>query len=597
MTRILVCLDREERVENPRYPTEPILQAGGPGSGWPAPYLVATGQSGHAVVGMDIGNRFSRVAAVENEQIVPLLDAPLPSLACLTPSGHISVGYPPSNKTEGMIHHFRNLVGTEWYVESQDGFYTAQMLTEILIKRLSQMATARLDRPVSKAVLTTPASYTSLQRKMLLEAAEAAGLDVLQLINEPTAAAFAYCWENPDLEGNILVYNIGAGTFAASVMNFRNGILEVRCTIGNDDCSWNSFVDALVVWMIERFNKESEFTLELTPNTVLRMLTAAQQAIDDLHTAGHANIRLTNLDVAKSSIEARVAGYFQATISLKEYLELIEPTIVNSLAVVKDTIYKSGLAQGDIEHTLVVGDHRNLVPFWSRFYDLLPGSSVNLLNSALYPVRGAALQAALLSHSIRSFVVWDVLTEPVYEEKDGNYKEVIQRGTPLPFTAYSKCESPDATVNVHITQHSCQVPQPASLAELTINNCPPTTAGETKVEVQLIVNANGIIEYQARHIGLSAPLPITVMDGQPMPGVRRWNDPAPITSYDESRLNRLARILNMAPLTVLNVLRSRGYSLDEIKGGRAIEQMLRRLKHEKLARGTSEDRPENREAS
>lgn len=592
MTRILVCIDKEERVENPRYPTEPILQAGGPGSGLPAPYLVATGQSGHAVVGMDIGNRYSRIAAVANEQVVPLLDAPLPSLACITPSGHITVGYPPSDKSTGMIHHFRRLVGTEWYVESQDGFYTAQMLTETLIKRLCQMATARLERPISKAVLTTPVTYTSLQRKMLLEAAEAAGIDVLQLINEPTAAAFAYYWENPDLEGNILVYQIGAGTFAASVMSFRNGILEVRSTIGDDAYSWNSFVDALVVWMIERFNSESGFTLDLTSETILKMLTAAEQAIDDLHTAGHANIRLTNLDVVKSSIESRVAGFLQANISLKEYLELIEPTITASLAIVSEVIEKSGIATGEIEQTLVVGDHRNLVPFWSKFYDLLAGSSVNLLNSALYPVRGAALQAALLSHSLRSFVVWDVLTEPVYEEREGAYKEVIPRGTPLPFTGYSKCESPDATVNMHVTQHSCQLTQPASLAELTINNCPPTTVGETKVEVQFMVNANGIIEYQARHIGLSAPLPITVMDGQPMPGVRRWNDPAPISSYDESRLNRLARILNMAPLTVLNVLRSRGYTLEEIKDGRAIEQMLLSLKRSKVAR----DRPDNKKS-
>ncbi len=580
MTRILVCLDKEERVENPRYPTEPVLQAGGPGSGWPAPYLVATGQSGHAVVGIDVGNRYSRIAALENDEIVLLTDAPIPSIACRTPSGHISVGYSPSNKTMGVIHHFRRLVATEWYVEAQDGFFSANALTEILIKRLSQLATARLDRPVSKAVLTTPATYTSAQRKLLLKAAEAAGLDVLQLINEPTAAAFAYYYENPDLVGNVLVYQIGAGSFAASVMSFHNGLLEVKNSIGDDNYSWSSFVDALVVWMIEKFNNESEFALDVTPNTALKLLAAAEQAIDDLHTAGHANIRVTNLDVVRSGIESKDAGYFQTNIPFREYLDLIEPIIMGSLNIVADVINESGLQSGEIDQTLVVGDHRNLVPFWNKFYDLLPGSSVNLLNSALYPVRGAALQAALLSHSIRSFVVWDVLTEPVYEECGGTYKEVIPRGTPLPFTAYRKCESPDATVNMHVVQGSGHLPQPASLAELTINNCPPTTAGETKVEVHFIVNANGIIEYQARHIGLCAPLPITVMDGQPMPGMRRWSDPAPIARYDEARLNRLARILNMPPLTVLNVLHSRGFTLEEIKDGRAIEQMLRRLKQE-----------------
>lgn len=586
MTRILVCIENDEKIENPRYPTEPILQAGGPGSGWPAPYLVATGQSGHAVVGIDIGNRYSRIATFENNETMLITAAPLPSIASRLETGRISVGYPPSTD-RGLIHHFRGLLGTDWYVEAEDGFYSAEALTAGLIKRITEMGSSFLHRPVSKAVLTAPATYTSAQRKLLCAAAESAGINVLQLINEPTAAAFAYCYENPEIDGNILVYQIGAGCFAASVMSFHNGILEVKCTIGDDNYSWRSFVDALVVWMIERFNHESEFKLNLTPTTVLKMLTAAEQAIDDLHTAGQANIRLTNLDVVRSGAESKTAGFFQTSIAWREYMELIEPIVTSSLNVVDEVIQKSGVGSGYIDFALVVGDHRNLIPFWNKFYDLLPGASVNLLNSALYPVRGAALQAALLSHSIRSFVVWDVLTEPVFVDDAGTMKLVLDRGTPLPISTYHKCESPDATVNMHVVQGSAHLPQLSSLAEITINNCPPTTAGETKVEVQFIVNANGIIEYQARHIGLAALLPITVMDGQPIPGMRRWNDPAPITSYDDDRMNRLARILNMPPLTVLNVLRSRGYTMEEIKGGRAIEHMLRRLKQDRRERGSN----------
>jgi len=252
----LVCFETEEITENPRYPTKPKLNVGGPGSEAPPPYLVTPGQTGHAVVGLDIGTKFSRIATYEQQKLTLLTDAPIPSLACRLQSGNLTIGMHPTSDAVNIIQDFRNLVGTDWYIEAECGFYSADMLTERLIKRLATLAESKLERPVSKAVITTPVTFTSAQRKLVKAAGLSAGVDVLQLINEPTAAAFYHCYLNRefDFSGNLLVYHQGAGTFAASVMEFRHGLLEVKSTIGDDRLCKNSFTGRLVCWMIHQFN-------------------------------------------------------------------------------------------------------------------------------------------------------------------------------------------------------------------------------------------------------------------------------------------------------------------------------------------------------
>jgi len=581
----IICFETEEQIENPRYTTKPKLSAGGPGSEAPPPYLVATGQTGHAVVGLDIGTRFSRIATYEQQHLKLLTDAPIPSLVCRLQSGNLTVGMQPTSDTVTIIQDFRNLVGTDWYIEAECGFYSADMLTELLIKRLARIAAGNLDRPISKAVITVPATFTSAQRKLLKAAGLAAEVEVLQLINEPTAVAFYHCYQNREFEGKLLVYHQGAGTFAVSVMEYHSGLLEVKSTIGNDRLCSNSFTGRLVSWMIDQFNHDSGYKLFKSPNTILRMMAAAEQAISDLHTAGQANIKVTNLDIESkdgSTSTSKTHAYLMTNIKFKEYKSLIEPVVMESFQLVDQVLENAGINANQIDQVLVSGDARALLPFWNHFFERLPAATINPCSPATYPVFGAALQAALINNSVRDFVVWDIMNEPVFVDEGGELKQVIARGTPIPITAYRKCESPDPTVNMHVVQGSDNVPVIASLAELTVSNCPPTTAGETKVEVQFIASADGIIDYRARHIGLDSQLPLSIIDGQPVEAVNGWSDTRGSRKFDEARLNRLARIMNMPPLTVLNVLRARGYVIEHIKNGRAIEDMLRKLKKERI---------------
>lgn len=577
----LICFETEEITENPRYPTEPKLSVGGPGSEVPPPYLVATGQTGHAVVGLDIGTKFSRIATYEQEKLTLLLDAPIPSLACRLQSGNLIIGSYPTSETVNIVQDFRNLVGTDWYIEAECGFYNADMLTELLISRLATLAQRQLDRPISKAVITTPVSYTSAQRKLLKEAGARAGVEVLQLINEPTAAAFYHCYLNRGFEGKILVYHQGAGTFSVSVMEYhRSGLLEVKSTIGNDLLSSNFFLARLIAWMVAQFNNESGYILKRSPNTLMRLMSAAEQAINDLHTAGQAHIKVTNIDIEQNPVVSsgsKTHAYLMTSITMSEYLSLIEPVIMETLTNVDQVLVEADVEGKEIDQILVCADSRSFLTFWGKFYDRMPNAVIQPCSPAIFPVYGAALQAALIDNSVRDFVIWDVLSEPVLVEEGGNLKQIIARGTPIPITAYHKCESPDSTVNVNVMQGSPER-STVPLAEVTVSNCPPTTAGETKVEVQFIASADGIIDYRARHIGLDSQLPVSIIDGQPVETSNGWSDSKRSRKFDEDRLNRLARKMNMPPLTVLNILHAKGYSSEDIKNGRAIEHMLRMLK-------------------
>ena len=588
--RSLICFETEDYLANPRYPSEPLLQRGGPDSGMPPPYLVATGQAGHALVGIDIGSKFSRVATFEGDKFDSFSSNQVPSIAGRLSNGNLVVGRHPTSDTVNVIQHFRKLIGTDWFVEAECGFYSAEMFTELLIKRMINIATASLARPVSKAVLTVPVTFTSNQRKLLRAAGEAAGVNILQLINEPTAAAFYHCYQELRRDSNmkILVYHLGAGTFAASVMEFQHGLLEVKSTIGDDTLAGEAFVAEMVHWMVETFESDSGHKMERTPATIWKLIRAAEQAIYDLHTAGQAHVRVTNLDVQATgpNVRSKTHAYLMASISLSEYHELIEPIIARTLSVVDQVIADSNTQANQIDQILLLGDTRTLTPFFRRFYDRFSNATIFPASPNTYPVCGAALQAALLNHSVRDYVVWDVISEPVWvEEASGELKQVISRATPLPVTAYHKCESPTATVNMHVLQGS---KEKATLADVTVSNCPPTTAGETKVEVQFIADADGIIDYRAKHIGLDSMLPVHAIDGQPTLS-NGFSEAKRTKTFDDSRLNRLARILNTTPLTVLNVLRARGYSIEAIKNGTAIESMLRNLKLSRLEskKGTS----------
>jgi len=580
---------------SPSYPILPQLQAGGPDSGLPPPFLVACGQSGHTIAGFDIGTRFSRVAALESgEFVMPV--APLYSTVSFVPGQAPQVGDPGGGPVES-VAAFRHLIGTDWYVQSGEGFYNAEDLTCLLLRSLKRYADSHFERPVSKAVLTVPSTFTARQRRLLREAAEGAGIEVLQLINEPTAAALYHFYNNYTQEGRYFLFHLGAGSFAVSAIDYYRGIIEVKGTTGRTGLGGNAMDDLLVEWMLRDFEDKHSVAPRRNRSVLGKFRLAAESIKEDLSLSARAHFRLTNIPTARMGVSGLVEHdvHYIDSISLMDYQEIVAPALEEMESYIDRLLDDLDMKVEDFAEVLVVGECARSAPVSSMLVERFGIAELRVLSSGHAPVSGAAIMATLMANNVRELVVWDVLAEPVVVLDEEGEKTVLSSGSPVPVTGYHRCQSPDATINLTVYQGDGQCDGAlAELAELTINNCPPTDSPDARVEFTIHAANDGILDYSARHLKLAVNLQVTIREGERMPAPREvlpelYDFGIAERSYDQRRLLRLARVLNLSSIETLNFLTGKGHSIASINSGRAIEAMLRQLKLSRLPKGTARE--------
>jgi molecular chaperone DnaK len=267
-----------------------------------------------------------------------------------------------------------------------------------------------------------------------------------------------------------------------------------------------------------------------------------------------------------------------------EYAQIVAPLMELMMKHVQNVLHESHLTIDELDYVLPVGLATNTPAVKDFLRETFEGKVLPTANEMSAAV-GAAMQASLLVNELRDYVVWDALTVPIAVQlPDGSCKTIIRRGTPLPITGYYQVDSIDGTINLNVLQgDSEKADENALLAELTINNCPPTVAVNAKVEVTFHVRADGTIEYSAQHIGLGVNLPVSVRAGERAVYVnQRWLTEAPPThrKQDPKRLERLARKLNLSAdvKNVYATLRHLGYDSASIADGTAVEKLIRALR-------------------
>ncbi|PWU00928.1 MAG: hypothetical protein C5B53_03410, partial [Candidatus Melainabacteria bacterium] len=519
----MIVIERESKTEKvvlEPLQTEPRL--GGEGSGAPPPYYVATGQAGHAVVGIDLGTAFSRIATVHQGQPVLVKPDFFPSVVQVTPNGGLVAGRSSSQASDVLVSSVRSKIGSEWRFDWGNVSYGAEDFATALLNGLKRSAQLRLEREISKAVLTVPTSYNSAQRHLFKEAAENAGLEVIQLLNEPTAVALAHSYFFPESEGNFLIYSLGAGSFAATVLSISNGIVEIKSASGNSKLGSEDFDDSLLIWMIEEFEKQNQVPFEYTPESIARLRRAAEQARIDLTTAPQAHIKAVKLFSSRATKGSTSCTPYHLITSIdrKAYANLSSTLVDETMRHVERALAESHLEREEINYLLFAGPPASSPLLRAKLSDLVLHKHLNIIQSDdSWPALGAAIQAGLLTNDLRDFVTWDVLSVPVgIQLPDGKFKPLIARGTPLPVTAYHAFASPDGTINASVVQGESELAaENTPLADLTINNCPPTSAQETKVEIAFCIRQDGIVHYSARHIGLGVNLTVGVHQGERVP--------------------------------------------------------------------------------
>ncbi len=467
------------------------------------------------VIGIDLGTTNSCVATIENGEAVIIPNAEgartTPSVVAFTKDGgERLVGITAkrqavTNPARTMISVKRHM-GTEWSTDVDDATYTPQEVSAFVLQKLKADAEAYLGHEVTKAVITCPAYFSDAQRKATRDAGRIAGLDVLRIINEPTAAALAYGVDK-DIDQTILVYDLGGGTFDVSVLEIYDvdgqPQIEVKATAGNNLLGGDDFDDAIIAWLVSEFKKSTGVDLSGDAQAMSRLKEAAEKAKIELSGTQQTQISLPfitmtdgnpahlDMSLARSTFEQMTAG-------------LIEKTMKPTRQAMKD----AGLKAGDIDKVILVGGSTRIPAVQDAIEKETGKSPYRGINPDEAVALGAALQAGIIAgdQGVSDVLLLDVtpLTLGI-ETLGGVTTTMIERNTTIPTRrseTFSTASDNQPAVEIHVLQGEREFAKDnVTLGQFQLVGIPPAPRGMPQIEVTFDIDANGIVNVSAKDLG------------------------------------------------------------------------------------------------
>jgi molecular chaperone DnaK len=467
------------------------------------------------VIGIDLGTTNSCVATIENGEAVIIPNAEgartTPSVVAFTKDGgERLVGITAkrqavTNPARTMISVKRHM-GTEWSTDVDDATYTPQEVSAFVLQKLKADAEAYLGHEVTKAVITCPAYFSDAQRKATRDAGRIAGLDVLRIINEPTAAALAYGVDK-DIDQTILVYDLGGGTFDVSVLEIYDvdgqPQIEVKATAGNNLLGGDDFDDAIIAWLVSEFKKSTGVDLSGDAQAMSRLKEAAEKAKIELSGTQQTQISLPfitmtdgnpahlDMSLARSTFEQMTAG-------------LVEKTMKPTRQAMKD----AGLKAGDIDKVILVGGSTRIPAVQDAIEKETGKSPYRGINPDEAVALGAALQAGIIAgdQGVSDVLLLDVtpLTLGI-ETLGGVTTTMIERNTTIPTRrseTFSTASDNQPAVEIHVLQGEREFAKDnVTLGQFQLVGIPPAPRGMPQIEVTFDIDANGIVNVSAKDLG------------------------------------------------------------------------------------------------
>jgi molecular chaperone DnaK len=466
------------------------------------------------IVGIDLGTTNSEIAIVENglPRVLAVDGSPiLPSMVGLTDDGRLLVGTPARNQwvvaPERTIKSIKRKMGQDVQVDLGPQKYRPQEISAIILKRLKTAAEEQLGQPIRKAVITVPAYFNDTQRQATREAGELAGLEVVRIINEPTAAALTY---HPDQSGQerFLVYDLGGGTFDVSIVNFESGVFEVLASHGDTQLGGDDFDDLLVKHIAEEFLDMFQVDLRENRVSLARLMRAAEAAKRQL--SDHPFVRLEEEYIAEKD---GVPLHLSTEVSRSTYEELIKPLIDRTMACVQQTLDDARIVASQIQRVVLVGGSTR-TPLISQLLEERLGQPPHKeINPDLCVALGAAVQGAMIAGSRVGSVLVDITphTLGIKTFQFGNspfamgneffFSPIIRRNTALPTTrseVYSTVSDNQEKVDIEVFQgEQTDVRRNHRVGKFTIEGLAKVPAGN-QITVQLDLTLDGTLKVTAR---------------------------------------------------------------------------------------------------
>ncbi|NLP38965.1 MAG: Hsp70 family protein, partial [Corynebacterium pollutisoli] len=364
-------------------------------------------------VGIDLGTTNSVVSVLEGGEATVIANSEgsrtTPSVVAFAKNGEVLVGQPAKNQAvtnvDRTIRSVKRHIGSDWNVEIDDKKYTAQEISARTLMKLKRDAEAYLGEEITDAVITVPAYFEDAQRQATKEAGQIAGLNVLRIVNEPTAAALAYGLEKGDKEQTILVFDLGGGTFDVSLLEIGDGVVEVRATAGDNQLGGDDWDQRIVDWLVEKFKSTNGIDLTKDKMALQRLREAAEKAKIELSSSQQANINLPYITVDSDKNPL----FLDETLSRTEFQKITQDLLDRTKEPFNQVVKDSGMSVSEIDHVVLVGGSTRMPAVTDLVKELTGGREPNKgVNPDEVVAVGAALQAGVLRGEVKDVLLLDV---------------------------------------------------------------------------------------------------------------------------------------------------------------------------------------------
>ena len=457
-------------------------------------------------VGIDLGTTNSVVSVLEGGDPVVIANAEgsrtTPSVVAFSKDGEVLVGEVAKRQAitnpDRTIRSVKRHMGTNWKKEIDDKSYTAQEISARTLQKLKRDAEAYLGTPVTEAVITVPAYFDDAQRTATKEAGQVAGLEVLRIINEPTAAALAYGLDKDDSDQTILVFDLGGGTFDVSILEIGDGVFEVKSTHGDTNLGGDDWDEAIIEWLVTSFKNDHGVDLASDPMATQRLKEAAEKAKIELSQVQQTQINLP-------FITATDGGPLHLDYSLTraKFHELTAELLKKCRGPFEQAIKDADVGKGEIDHVVLVGGSTRM-PAVVDLVKEISGSEPNKnVNPDEVVAVGAAIQAGVLVGEVKDVLLLDVTPLSLgIETKGGVMTKLIDRNTTIPIQKseiFTTAEDSQPSVEIHVLQGEREMSQfNKTLGKFQLVDIPPAPRGMPQIEVTFDIDANGIVHVSAK---------------------------------------------------------------------------------------------------